>query len=136
MGFLWQLYQLQGLMKNQWLKTSQIEEIQRKKLQQLLKHAYTNVPYYRQLLDSVGVKPEEIKRVTDLPVIPITTKSHLRSLPADQVVAKNIDINNCVKERTSGSSGMPFNFFFTRKDNDLRRFARCAKCPGQETRYH
>ncbi len=120
MGFLWQLYQLKQLMKSQWLRTSQIEEIQQKKLQKLLQHAYNNVPYYRQLFDSVGVKPDEIKRAADLPALPITTKSHLRSCPVDQVIAKNVDINNCVKERTSGSSGMPFSFFFTRKDNDLR----------------
>ncbi|MCP4402610.1 MAG: phenylacetate--CoA ligase family protein [bacterium] len=120
MGFLWQLYQLKQLMKSQWLRTSQIEEIQQKKLQELLQHAYKNVPYYRQLFDATGVKPDEIKTPADLPAIPITTKSHLRSLPEEQIIAKNVDIKNCVKERTSGSSGMPFSFFFTQKDNDLR----------------
>ena len=65
MKFLWQLYQLHKLMTTEWLETSQIEEIQRRKLQKLLQHAYTNVPYYRQLLDSVGVKPEDIKTVAD-----------------------------------------------------------------------
>ena len=69
------LYSLYRLRKNQWLTTSELKEIQRKKLQRIIKHAYGNVNYYRRLFDSVGVKPEDIRTVDDLSKIPITTKS-------------------------------------------------------------
>ncbi len=117
---LWELYQLNKLMRNQWLKTAGIEAIQQRKLKKLLKHAYDNVSYYRQLFDSVRVKPEEIRTVGDLQKIPVTTKSHLRKLSLDQVIAKGIDINKCVKKRNTGTTGIPLDFFFTKKDLGLR----------------
>ncbi|GAK56884.1 CapK related-protein [Candidatus Vecturithrix granuli] len=115
-----QFFLVRELLKNQWLKTSQIQDIQQKKLHKLLHHAYTNVPYYRQLFDSVGVKPGDIQTVSDLSVLPITTKSTLRELPLNQITAQNIDLKTCIKDRTSGSTGMPLNFFFTRDDMDIR----------------
>jgi len=115
-----QFFMVRELMKNQWLTPSQIQAIQQKKLQKLLHHAYTHVPYYRRLFESVGVTPGDIQTVADLSVIPITTKATLRELPLDQITAQNFDLNTCIKDRTSGSTGMPLNFFFTKDEMDIR----------------
>jgi len=112
-------YNLYKLRKNQWLKTSELEEVQRRKLKGIIKHAYENVPYYRQLFDSVGVKPKNISTVEDLAGIPITTKSRLQELPINEIFAKDVNLEKCIMERTSGSTGMPLNIIFTQREREL-----------------
>jgi len=78
MSSIRKIWYLHKVMKQQWLKTSELEEIQRKMLRGIIKHAYENVPFYHSKFDSVGVKPDDIKTVEDLSKIPITTKQELR----------------------------------------------------------
>ena len=106
---------LRTLRNNVWLKTSELEAIQDKKLKILLNHAYRNVPYYHQLFDSVGVKPEDVRNFNDLSKIPITTKSQLKAAKKE-TIARNIGLNNCVEHVTSGSTGMPLTLFFSEED--------------------
>jgi phenylacetate-CoA ligase len=113
------LYNLYRLRRNQWSKTSELEEIQQGKLRRIIKHAYENVKYYRKLFDSAGVKPEDIQRVEDLSKIPITTKSQLQELSLDEIIANGVDIEKCVKVRTSGSTGTPLDIIFTKKEREF-----------------
>jgi phenylacetate-CoA ligase len=99
-----------------WLTTSKLKELQIKKLKQIIKHAYENVSYYRQLFDSTGIKPDDIKTIEDLSKIPVTSKLQLRILPQDEIIAKNVNINECIKLTISGQVGIPLDIFFTRKD--------------------
>jgi len=110
------LRELRGNLK---LDKAKLEEIQRKKLKDLLKHAYENVPYYRRLLDSNRIKPEDIKGVKDLEKIPLTDKVVLRSMARADIMAKNVDLRGCVEVFTSGSTGMPAHIYFTRADYEL-----------------
>jgi len=110
---------LHRLRKNQWLKPSELEEIQRRKLKRIIKHAYENVKYYRKLFDSVGVKPEDIRTVEDLCKIPILTKSQLQNLPKDEITAQNFEKKRFVTERTSGSTGMPLDIILTEKEKEF-----------------
>jgi len=113
------LLDLYRLRRNQWLGTEELEEIQRKKLLAVIKHAYQNVSYYRKLFDSAGVKPEDIKTVKDLTKIPITTRLKLQQLPPEEIVAKGINLNKCKKITTAGSSGIPLVVFLRKEDNDF-----------------
>jgi phenylacetate-CoA ligase len=110
------LLQLHRLRKEQWLDTERLLEIQRQKLRKMLKHAYENVPYYRRLFDSVGVKPEEIKTIEDLTKIPITKKLELARLPLEEITARGTDLRKCVKRTTSGSTGILLSVYFTKED--------------------
>ena len=106
--------------KNQWLKTPELERIQEKKLRAIISHAYHNVPFYHKLFDSVGVKPDDIKTVDDLSMIPIITKSQVRHAGND-IIAKGINLNKCEKDRTSGSTGEPLTIVFDKKYIELYR---------------
>jgi len=99
-----------------WLTTSKLKELQIKKLKRIIKHAYKNVGYYRRLFDSAGVKPEDIETMEDLSKIPVTSKLQLRKLPQDKIIAKNVNINECIKLTISGQVGIPLDIFFTKKD--------------------
>lgn len=114
--FFNQLYTIHRLKRNLRLKKEKLEEVQRKKLISLVRHAYANVPYYRRLFDSVGLKPEDIKGVTDLKHIPVIDKTTMRELPLTEKVARNINLDKCLKLFTSGSTGMPAHLYFTRED--------------------
>jgi phenylacetate-CoA ligase len=106
---------LHTLRNKVWLKTSELEAIQEKKLRAILNHAYRNVPFYHRLFDSVGVRPDDIKTVEDLSKIPITTKSQLKNAKKE-IIARNIDLNNCVERATSGSTGDPLTLLFSKDD--------------------
>ena len=106
---------LHTLRNNVWLKTSELEAIQEKKLRAILNHAYRNVPFYHRLFDSVGVRPDDIKTIEDLSKIPIITKSQLKNANKE-IVARNVDLNNCVERKTSGSTGMPLTLLFSKED--------------------
>lgn len=115
------MWYLHKVMKQQWLKTSELEEIQRKMLRGVIKHAYENVPFYHQKFDSVGVKPDDIKTVKDLKKIPITTKQEFRDNFPDGVIANGVDINKCWVSHTSGSTGIPLAVVYSKKDDDYEK---------------
>ena len=103
------------LRKNLWLKTSELKEIQEEKLKTLLTHTYQNVPFYRRLFDSVGLKPEDIKDSEDLYKIPTITKSQIKNNKKD-MIARNINLSSCVEYKTTGSTGNILTGFLTRDD--------------------
>jgi phenylacetate-CoA ligase len=102
--------------KAQRLNPSELEELQNRRLRAIVKHAYENVPYYHKLFNSAKVKPEDIKTKEDLVKIPITTKKMLQELPINQRVSRGVDINKCIKGRTSGSTGEPLDILFSGKE--------------------
>jgi phenylacetate-CoA ligase len=66
---------------NQEIETisrAKLEKLQSERLQKTVERVYRNVPLYRQKFDQLGLKPEMIKSVKDLPRLPFTTKQDLR----------------------------------------------------------
>ncbi|MEK6692336.1 MAG: hypothetical protein AABY44_02790 [Nitrospirota bacterium] len=100
------------MMKNQWRKPEELAEIQNKKLRKLIRHAYDNVPFYRNMFMSHGLKPDDIRTTSDLQKIPIMTKSIFKSTSIDELTAQNIGKEKLKILRTSGSTGIPLEFLF------------------------
>jgi phenylacetate-CoA ligase len=115
------ILQLRRLQKNLRLPEEELREIQRQKLKKLLAHAYQNVPYYRNLFDEAGIRPEDIQEIEDLQKLPVTTKETLKETPIDQLIAKNIKKENCIVERTSGSTGTPLAVYDDLKGLNFKR---------------
>ncbi len=106
---LWQYYKLS---RNQWLKPEELEELQWKKLKQILNHAYETVPFYRKKFQKAGITPNDIKTKKDMLKIPVTTKEELRkNFP---VISQNYSLNELHKGKTTGSTGEPVESFFDR----------------------
>jgi len=87
---------------------SVLTQFQNRRLRRVIEHAYNRVPYYRKLLDSVGVHPRHIGGVADLERIPITTKSDIKHLPLTDLLAKGTDPSRLIEHSTGGSTGEPF----------------------------
>ena len=95
-----------------------IKKLQSEKLVKQVKHVYENVPYYRNLMDEKGVKPEDIKGIEDLHKLPFLTKADLRDAYPYGLLAKPLD--ECVRiQSTSGTTGRRVVAFYTQHDLDL-----------------
>ncbi|MFP4517193.1 MAG: phenylacetate--CoA ligase family protein [Desulfovibrionales bacterium] len=76
------------------LPRDELEKIQLSRLRYLAERVYYNVPFYRQKFDEAGIKPQDIKRLSDLKYLPFTEKQDLRNnypyglfaVPKDHVV--------------------------------------------------
>lgn len=104
------------MLGNQWQSYSKLQKIQNIKLQKLIHHAYYNIPFYRHLFDSTGLKPEEIKDIEDLRNIPITSKKQLQSVSIDDILYKDSNLSNYERIATSGSTGLPLQLFYLKED--------------------
>ena len=95
-----------------------IKKLQSEKLVKQVKHVYENVPYYRDLMDKKGVKPEDIHGIEDLHLLPFLTKADLRDAYPYGLLAK--PLNECVRiQSTSGTTGRRVVAFYTQHDVDL-----------------
>jgi phenylacetate-CoA ligase len=102
------------------IETASRDEISALQLQRLkwtLKHAYDNVPHYKQKFDAAGVHPDDLKTLADLAKFPFTTKADLRdnypfglfAVPREQVVRIHA---------SSGTTGKPTVVGYTQRDID------------------
>ncbi len=95
-----------------------IKKLQSEKLVKQVKHVYENVPYYRDLMDKKGVKPEDIHGIEDLHLLPFLTKSDLRDAYPYGLLAK--PLKDCVRiQSTSGTTGRRVVAFYTQHDIEL-----------------
>ena len=103
----------------------EIIRIQNEKLVKQVKRVYENVPYYRDLMDKKGVKPEDIKSIDDIKLLPFLSKADLRD--AYPYGLLGTDIKNCVRiQSTSGTTGRRVVAFYTQHDIDL--WEECCAC--------
>ena len=101
--------------RNLFLSSKDLEEMQVKKIRRLLTFAYDNVPFYHEKLRSAGIKPIDVQRVEDIRKIPATSKTELQRTPLNKIVARDVNIEKCVKSRTSGSTGLPLTTLASQK---------------------
>jgi phenylacetate-CoA ligase len=109
----------------------EISALQLSRLKWSLRHAYDNVPHYRNAFDQAGVHPDDLKDLADLALFPFTTKADLRqnypfgmfAVPQSEVVRVHA---------SSGTTGRPTVVGYTAADIDTRAnlVARCLHAAG------
>ncbi len=100
------------------MPVAEIKALQSEKLVRQVKHVYEHVPYYRDLMDKKGVKPEDIHGIEDAYKLPFLTKDDLRDQYPDGLVA--VPKSECVRiQSTSGTTGRRVVAFYTQHDVDL-----------------
>lgn len=55
-----------------------LEALQLDRLKHLVRHVYSNIPFYRDAFDKAGVVPEDIQSLEDIQKLPFTVKQNLR----------------------------------------------------------
>ncbi|BAL22759.1 phenylacetate--CoA ligase PaaK [Azoarcus sp. KH32C] len=95
----------------------ELRALQLERLKWSVRHAYENVPHYRQSFDAKGVHPDDLKTLEDLAKFPFTAKSDLRdnypfgmfAVPREKVARVHA---------SSGTTGKPTVVGYTLKDID------------------
>jgi phenylacetate-CoA ligase len=93
----------------------EISALQLDRLKWSLRHAYDNVPFYKQSFDDAGMHPDDLKQLSDLSRFPFTVKTDLRdnypfgmfAVPRDQVARIHA---------SSGTTGQPTVVGYTKDD--------------------
>ncbi|NJO31959.1 MAG: phenylacetate--CoA ligase, partial [Rhodospirillales bacterium] len=111
-----------------------IAALQLHRLKWTLQHAYDNVPHYRKAFDAKGVKPGDLKQLSDLALFPFTTKQDLRdnypfgmfAVPREKLVRVHA---------SSGTTGKPIVVGYTQGDIDIWSdvMARSIRAAGGRT---
>jgi len=93
----------------------EIEALQLERLKWSLRHAYDNVPMYKQRFDAAGVHPDDLTSLADLAKFPFTYKNDLRdnypfglfAVPREQIMRLHA---------SSGTTGKPTVVGYTKQD--------------------
>lgn len=116
---------------NECMPREQLEEVQLKKLQQVVERVFYNVPFYRQKFQEIGLEPSDIKCLADLKKLPFTTKQDLRdNYPFGMFATPMSDIVRV--HASSGTTGKPTVVGYTRADLNTwaEIMARALTCGG------
>ncbi len=104
--------------KAECMSVEEKEELQLKRLQEVVKIAYEKVNYYKKRFNEINVHPDDIETLEDLNKLPFTTKTDLRdaypfgmfAVPQDEIIEVHT---------TSGTTGKPTVSGYTQKDLDI-----------------
>ena len=100
--------------KSQWYSQEEIYLYQKRNLRRIVQHCYEHVPFYRSSFETSGVKPQNIKELSDLSKLPIINKDIFK-IHLQQFVAENISKFSPLEWHTGGSTGKPLHFYRDKK---------------------
>lgn len=95
------------------LPREQLLERQWQKLKTVLSVAYESCPYYKELFDSNGMRPEDVRTPGDFEKIPVLTKAIIRERKKD-LLSKRADPRKLSESATAGSTDVPVKFLRTK----------------------
>ncbi|MBI5441437.1 MAG: phenylacetate--CoA ligase [Deltaproteobacteria bacterium] len=91
--------------------------VQSERLRAQVRHAYERIPFYRDALDARGVRPEDVRSIEDVRLLPFTKKADISAHYPNGLLA--VDRRETVRvHSSSGTTGKPINVFYTRRDLD------------------
>lgn len=109
--------------KEEAMPVGELRKLQDERLQDLVRRAYENVPFYRAKLQAKGVKPTDIRGIEDIAKLPFTQKSEFREqYPFGMFAVPHKEIVRI--HASSGTTGKPTVVGYTKADID--NWAECA----------
>ena len=110
---------LREFQRTQFWTSEQLKELQLKRLQELLDHAYQHCPYYRQRMSEAGMGPKDVSSFEQLAALPLLTKRDIQDFRTE-LQADNFPAGEKIRNQTGGSTGSPLQFFVDKKRFDSR----------------
>jgi len=91
-----------------------IRAYQAERLRELIAHAYETVPYYRERMDALSLKPGDIRSVEDLPKLPLLRRDTVRvELP--RLLSRSFTARQRIHGHTSGTTGTPLQVYWDQR---------------------
>ncbi|HTS19530.1 MAG TPA: phenylacetate--CoA ligase [Verrucomicrobiae bacterium] len=113
------------------IKRNELEALQLKRLQAVVRRVARKVPFYQRKLADTGTRPVDIRSLADVRRLPFTTNADLREAYPTGLLAVSLD-DTLRLHTSSGTTGKPKALFFSRKDvaNAAELMARCLVMAG------
>ncbi len=98
------------LKRSQWWSAADLRSYQEERLRELVHHVYKHVPYYRGIMQVFNVKPQDVRSLDELSLMPFVEKDILRRRGRDFLSsrASQIALYQC---NTSGTTGTPLKIY-------------------------
>ncbi len=106
-----------------YLPREEQEQIAMQRMRELLSHAFERVPYYAEVAQHRGLKPEHFQTYDDLGKLPVLTKQIIRAR-WDDLVARGGPSKGVKANYTGGSTGEPLTFV---QDARYRQYSQADK---------
>ncbi len=114
-----------------FLPLERLRSLQLERLKAMVARCYAKVEVYRKRMDAAGVKPEDVKTLSDIKLLPFTIKADLRDNYPFGLFAS--PMNEIVRlHASSGTTGKPIVVAYTKADIDVwaeamvRAFSACG----------
>lgn len=96
--------------ENQYWSKDQIYDYQLRHLRKLVRHAYANVPYYRNMMQTKGMHPDDVKSLDDLSHFPVISKKEILDNYSD-FLARDFERYHPWEKTTGGTTGVPLKYY-------------------------
>ena len=103
---------------NDYMKVEYLRNLQLARLQNIVRHAYDNVPLFRSRMDERNLTPDAVQTLTDIAKLPFTVKTDLRdTYPFGLCAVPQEDIVRL--HASSGTTGKPIVVTYTQEDLEV-----------------
>jgi phenylacetate-CoA ligase len=110
------------LQRTQWIGADVLTRLQGEDLRDLLVHAGSHVPYYRELFASARFDPRGVRSRDDLAALPVLTRQMVRARHDDLIDPATRGRN--IEKQTSGTSGSPLRIEYSNESETWRQATR------------
>ncbi|HLX57290.1 MAG TPA: hypothetical protein VKR83_09720 [Ktedonobacteraceae bacterium] len=114
---------LPGLMRGMTIGEEHLKAVQLRRLRSVIAHAYQNTVYYRETMDALGIKPQDIRRLEDLSYFPVINRADVKE-HFSEMLARGVDVKTCKVTHSSGTTGEPVEYAY---DGQALNVARAIK---------
>jgi|GEM_PF-778092 len=118
---------LAQLIENESLSFDEMQALQWRSMEKLMRHAYDTVPFYRTLWKKHGITPADIRHYDDFAEkVPIIDKDDVR--PHFEAMKSSVPQPGVFRVNTSGTTGAPTPFL---RDGLARSYAMACRARGR-----
>jgi phenylacetate-CoA ligase len=114
-----------SLRNNLYKSRDELFDLQRKRVINIVRRAYENSIYYKEMLDKIHLHPEDlIQDFGTFSNIPLLSKENLRNIEIQHLIPPQYsDFKKLIFHPTSGSTGIPLKIYKTKADSTLNDLA-------------
>ncbi len=106
------VYHMMGQSRFPFKPLEVIKHLQSRRVRTMVRHAYRTVPYYRETMDRLGLKVEDLQNAEDLAKLPLIEPSQLQRHP-EYFISTARPMSAYLRLRTAGSTGDPRSVYHT-----------------------
>lgn len=115
---------LHFLLKSEHWSDSQMIDFQNRRFRELIAHASTHVPFYREWFTEHNLKLSDFNSVADIIKLPIVDKALMRREGISMFTADSIPARRRMVAHSSGSTGEPFEFYVSKEAYSINTAAK------------